>query len=383
MTSLRSAARNSFTGVIAAALLAATLLAPTRADARVFFSVTIAPPLLPIYDQPFCPGEGYLWTPGYWAYGSRGYFWVEGAWVEAPYEGALWTPGYWAYDEGAYLWNPGYWGNTVGYYGGIDYGFGYLGTGFYGGYWNRGLFFYNRGYNHVDDHRIRNTYDDRGHGGTYVHPGGRAFDPHPPTWAGRGEGPGFDRNNNGAFNRGDDRDERGSRINDGRDQRSNASDDRQGFHGNPAPSTVDNPRQGGFGSQASQGYRGTQQNQPNDRFGGNAHAAPMPHGGYNTNRTSQPQGQQNTVQQTRPPQQEVAQPNRAPQQANLPQYRVPQQQPYAASPATQQQPSGAQPSGRNFDRFQPRTTNPPQTMNEPTGGQGGGGFHGSFGGGRR
>jgi len=47
----------------------------------------------------------------------------------------LWTPGYWAWQNDAYVWYAGYWGPTVGFYGGIDYGFGYPGSGFYGGYW--------------------------------------------------------------------------------------------------------------------------------------------------------------------------------------------------------------------------------------------------------
>ena len=114
--------------------LAGTLtMAPVAAHARVFLSVGIAPPPIPYYAQPIAPGYGYIWTPGYWAYGPDGYDWVDGAWVLPPYAGALWTPGYWGWDDDAYLWNPGYWGLTVGYYGGINYGFGYFGTGFYGG----------------------------------------------------------------------------------------------------------------------------------------------------------------------------------------------------------------------------------------------------------
>lgn len=35
-------------------------------------SINIAPPALPIYVQPDCPAPGYLWTPGYWAYGGAG-----------------------------------------------------------------------------------------------------------------------------------------------------------------------------------------------------------------------------------------------------------------------------------------------------------------------
>src|SRR5579859_3381669 len=41
---------------------------------------TQAPPPLPEYDQPPCPGDDYIWTPGYWNYASEGYYWVPGAW---------------------------------------------------------------------------------------------------------------------------------------------------------------------------------------------------------------------------------------------------------------------------------------------------------------
>ncbi len=35
------------------------------------------PPPLPEYSQPPIPGDGYLWTPGYWSYAPQGYFWVS------------------------------------------------------------------------------------------------------------------------------------------------------------------------------------------------------------------------------------------------------------------------------------------------------------------
>jgi hypothetical protein len=70
-------------------------------------SITVAPPELPIYDQPICPGPNYLWTPGYWAWGPGGYYWVPGTWVIAPAVGLLWTPGYWGWGSGAYLWHAG------------------------------------------------------------------------------------------------------------------------------------------------------------------------------------------------------------------------------------------------------------------------------------
>lgn len=117
--------------------------------AGVFVSVNIAPPVLPVYTQPACPGDGYIWTPGYWAYGADGYFWVPGTWVVAPHPGLLWTPGYWGFGGGAYLWHAGYWGPHVGFYGGVNYGFGYVGVGFLGGEWRGGHFFYNRAVSNV------------------------------------------------------------------------------------------------------------------------------------------------------------------------------------------------------------------------------------------
>jgi len=138
-------------------------------------AIAQAPPALPQYDQPEPPGPGYMWTPGYWAWGPTGYYWVPGAWVEPPYQGALWTPGYWGDgDDGFYFWNAGYWGPTVGFYGGINYGFGYFGSGFYGGYWNGGVFFYNSAYWHIGRWG-RYHYTQRVAGVGFYHPGGASF----------------------------------------------------------------------------------------------------------------------------------------------------------------------------------------------------------------
>jgi hypothetical protein len=141
-------------------LVALVMLAlPAASFAGVFVSVTVAPPVLPVYVQPICPGEGYIWTPGYWAYGDDGYFWVPGTWVLAPEVGFLWTPGYWGWGEGFYVWHAGYWGPHVGFYGGINYGFGYGGIGYEGGYWNHGAFYYNRTVNNVNITNIHNVYN--------------------------------------------------------------------------------------------------------------------------------------------------------------------------------------------------------------------------------
>ena len=117
------------------------------------------PPPLPVYAQPPAPADGYIWVPGYWSRNPYGFFWVPGAWVLAPYTGALWTPGYWGFVNGLYIWNAGYWGPHVGFYGGINYGFGYTGRGYAGGYWKRDRFYYNRSVTNVNVTRVTNVYN--------------------------------------------------------------------------------------------------------------------------------------------------------------------------------------------------------------------------------
>src|SRR5712692_7444324 len=97
---------------------------------QVGISISFGPPALPVYEQPYCPAEGYLWTPGYWAYHYDGFFF-----------------------------NEGYWGPHVGFYGGIPYGFGYFGEGYEGGRWDNGRFFYNRSVNNVNVTNIHNVYN--------------------------------------------------------------------------------------------------------------------------------------------------------------------------------------------------------------------------------
>jgi WXXGXW repeat (2 copies) len=117
------------------------------------------PPPLPDYSQPPAPGDNYLWTPGYWGYASSGYYWVPGAWIVAPYVGALWTPPWWGYDNNVYQWHSGYWGPHIGFYGGINYGYGYTGRGYYGAYWNNGTLDYNRSVTNVDVSVVHNIYN--------------------------------------------------------------------------------------------------------------------------------------------------------------------------------------------------------------------------------
>ena len=133
---------------------------PSAAQVRVGIAVSIAPPVLPIYEQPICPGDGYIWTPGYWAWDPDvdDYYWVPGTWILAPEPGFLWTPGYWGWGDGGFFFTAGYWGPVIGFYGGVNYGFGYFGTGFVGGRWEGGHFFYNTAVSHVNVNIIHNTY---------------------------------------------------------------------------------------------------------------------------------------------------------------------------------------------------------------------------------
>ena len=148
---------------LALALLAAALLllSHTAHGALVLVTANVAPPPLPVYEQPPLPAPGYMWVPGYWSWSQDdgGYYWVPGTWVLPPDPDLVWTPGYWGYSDGAYAWNPGYWAPEVGFYGGVVYGFGYFGHGYEGGYWRDNQFWYNRAVNNVGTTNVTNVYN--------------------------------------------------------------------------------------------------------------------------------------------------------------------------------------------------------------------------------
>jgi hypothetical protein len=144
-------------------LLLATIIltfsAASFSQIAIGIAVRVGPPALPVYAQPICPGPGYFWTPGYWAWNDDdGYYWVPGTWVVAPV-GMLWTPGYWGWGDGYYRWHGGYWGPHIGFYGGINYGFGYTGVGFGGGEWRGREFYYNRSVTNVSVTNVTRVYN--------------------------------------------------------------------------------------------------------------------------------------------------------------------------------------------------------------------------------
>ncbi len=116
------------------------------------------PPPLPVYEQPPIPSPGSIWTPGYWAWNNYDYYWVPGVWVPPPQPNLLWTPGYWAFVGGVYRFHQGFWGPHVGFYGGVNYGFGYNGLGYEGGRWEGSRFVYNTTVNNFGGAHITNVY---------------------------------------------------------------------------------------------------------------------------------------------------------------------------------------------------------------------------------
>jgi hypothetical protein len=255
-------------------------LIPASSRAAVFVSVGFAPPVLPVYVQPPCPEPGYMWTPGYWAYGPDGYYWVPGTWVPAPYVGALWTPGYWGWGAGLYVWHPGYWGPHVGYYGGVNYGFGYMGVGFAGGLWVGGAFRYNTAVMHVGP-GIHNVYVDNTivHNTTIINDrhvafsGGPGGINHPPT----AEETRFSN-------------ERHTAATSFQTQHQSAAMNNRGSyfnnnHGHPNNAAVARPMNQGFNRQSNAGpqYHGNQpmqqHNQPQQHYQPQEHQAPAQHNG--------------------------------------------------------------------------------------------------------
>jgi hypothetical protein len=177
--SVRSLALRSLSLVLVTLALTAASFGQFR------LAITVGPPAIPVYEQPICPGDGYLWTPGYWYWDDdiTDYYWVPGTWVLAPEVGFLWTPGWWGWGGEAFLWHEGFWGPSIGFYGGINYGFGYFGVGFSGGRWDGGHFFYNRAVMNINVTDIHNVYNETvvnntvnrvsyngGNGGISAHP---------------------------------------------------------------------------------------------------------------------------------------------------------------------------------------------------------------------
>lgn len=89
----------SFSSVRSVLFVLVVMASAEASFGQVAISINIAPPRLPVYEQPLCPGEDYIWIPDYWAWdlANVDYYWVPGTWVLPPEVGLLWTPPYWAW----------------------------------------------------------------------------------------------------------------------------------------------------------------------------------------------------------------------------------------------------------------------------------------------
>lgn len=343
-------------------------LIPASANAGVFISVGFAPPPLPVYDQPPCPEPGWMWQPGYWAYGPDGYYWVPGTWVPAPEPGMYWTPGYWGWSDGLYMWHPGYWGPEVGYYGGVNYGFGFFGVGFIGGAWHGRDFAYNTAYMHVGP-GFHNVYMDRG--GFRDHAvmmnshvafsGGPGGINHPMNQAERGAmnerhigATAFQSQHEGAA-----RQDRGSYFNSN--------------HGRPASMAVARPMGGGGGRQSNGGGFGGAQSQP-QRGGGQQQGGQQQRFGNQGAQQQRFGGQQQNGQQQNGQQQRFGGQQGGPgAQQQQQRFGGQQQQPRSNAqpqrPGGQQQ-GGAQPRGgqQGGGQAQPQSHGGGQPHSAPQGG---------------
>jgi hypothetical protein len=49
-------------------------------------NVNVAPPELPVYEEPPLPAVGYIFVPGYWFWDTDAsdYVWIPGTWVQRP-----------------------------------------------------------------------------------------------------------------------------------------------------------------------------------------------------------------------------------------------------------------------------------------------------------
>ena len=334
----------------------------SQISAVISISAGFAPPELPIYEQPPCPIDGYIWTPGYWAFSDGDYYWVPGVWVDPPEIGFLWTPAYWLFVDGIYRWNRGYWGRHVGFYGGVNYGYGYFGTGFGGGRWEGRHFRYNRAAANIGHNFGRHAYEDR----SVVHENNRRT-----SYNGGAGGINLhaDQHEQAAF-----MEQHHAATPEQRSHQKVARSDNGQFmkvnHGQPAHAAVSNPRE----------YRGMVPRQ-NGAGGMPPKAQPnnpgRPSGGFNKPEPKfNPQDARRQPmehpQVSPPPRPQQIQPNRPmPQQHQPAPQQRPQPMPQQHQPMPQQRPQPApqqhQPMPQQHQQPMPQQRPAPQQQNRPEG----------------
>ena len=115
------------------------------------FTASAAPPPLPVLFPVDASRPGIPLDSRLLGLGGDGYYWTPGSWARPPAVDLFGRPatGPGTQADHDYVFHSGYWAPTVGFYGGIDYRFGYSGQGFHGGFWRNHQFVYNRAVNDV------------------------------------------------------------------------------------------------------------------------------------------------------------------------------------------------------------------------------------------
>jgi hypothetical protein len=93
--------------LLAGGVAFAAITAPAIGQIGIYIGRT--PPPLRYEVRPAMPGEGYVWTEGYWGNQGGRYVWRAGAWQRPPYEGGYWShPHYDHYQQGWQM-HEGHW----------------------------------------------------------------------------------------------------------------------------------------------------------------------------------------------------------------------------------------------------------------------------------
>lgn len=72
--------------------------------------VVVAPPAPRIeVHRPFCPGAGFVWVDGYWAWHGGRHVWIGGRWDRPPHGRHHWVAPRWEHRRGGYIFVEGRW----------------------------------------------------------------------------------------------------------------------------------------------------------------------------------------------------------------------------------------------------------------------------------
>jgi hypothetical protein len=93
--------------ILALALTASALAAPSVSQARTDVSITVGPPP-PIVETVPPPRAGYVWAPGYWNWNGHKHVWHRGYWLRER-RGYAWEADRWDQRGDRWYYERGHW----------------------------------------------------------------------------------------------------------------------------------------------------------------------------------------------------------------------------------------------------------------------------------